>query len=167
MTHTYPHGHTFAAKVSVVFLTHGGTVSCLACFWPGITHGRSRLSHKPAQWETLGAWSYLTLAVFFRLVMTGQLLEAKWGRAWRQNKSLLFSVDCSIKLTYRVFTIKIKIPSVVRQSTARRRMCLNMQKISLEQVRHFFPNNEVMTNALIRTIQGLLFFRAAAESSHG
>ena len=60
-------------------------------FWHGITHGRTRLLPKPAHWGTLEAWSYLTSAMFFRLVMTGQLLEAKWGRAERQNKSPHFS----------------------------------------------------------------------------
>lgn len=99
--HTFPHGFTLAAKVFAVFDTHGDTVSFLACFGTGITHGRTRLLSDPARRGTLEARSYLTPTVFFRLVMTGQLLEANWGRVWRQNKPPLFFSDSSIKILYR------------------------------------------------------------------
>lgn len=70
-------------------------------FWHGITHDRTRLLPDPARRGTLEARSYLTSTVFFRLVMTGQLLEANWGRVWRQNKPPLFFSDSSIKILYR------------------------------------------------------------------
>lgn len=98
--HAFPHGFALAAKVFVVFDTHGGTVSFFwRLFWHGITHGRARLLPDPARRGTLEARSYLTSTVFFRLVMTGQLLEANWGRVWRQNKPPLFFSD--IKIVYR------------------------------------------------------------------
>lgn len=90
-THTRTDAHTLAAKVSAVSLTHGDTISRLLSFWHGITHGRTRLLHKPAHRGTLEAWSYLTSAMFFRLVMTGQLLEAKWGGGQRGKTNLHIS----------------------------------------------------------------------------
>lgn len=93
MTHiparTHTHGESFCRLPDTC-----GHSFMFGVFWHGITHGRSRLRRKPAHWGTLETCSYLTSAMFFRLVMTGQLLEAKWGRAQRQNKSPHFSPDC-------------------------------------------------------------------------
>lgn len=93
MTHipapTHTHGESFCRLPDTC-----GHTFMFGVFWHRITRGRSRLRHKPAHRGTLEACSYLTPSMFFRLVMTGQLLEAKWGRAQRQNKSPHFSPDC-------------------------------------------------------------------------
>lgn len=47
--HTSPHGFTLAAKVSVVFHTHGGAGSCFGVFWHAITHDRTGLLPDPAR----------------------------------------------------------------------------------------------------------------------
>lgn len=85
-------------------------------FWHGITHGRTRLLSEPARRGTLEARSYLTSTVFFRLVMTGQLLEANWGRVWRQNKPPLFFSDSSIKILYRGERLELNQIHLIPQS---------------------------------------------------
>lgn len=105
-------------------------------FWHGITHGRTRLLHKPAHWGTLEAWSYLTSAMFFRLVMTGQLLEAKWGEGREAKQiSTFLPLDCFVKISYWVEDLwrNRKIAS----SASSPAKCAKTCDISIKPVRQF------------------------------
>lgn len=120
-THTRTDTHS-QAKVSVFFLTHGGTFSIFGVFWHGITHGRTRLLHKPAPLMDIGSVIISHVGCVFQISYDRPVTGSELGEGTeaKQISTFLLRLFRQDSTLIGVFRNKIKIPN---SPASHREMC--------------------------------------------